>query len=836
MNPVVGGAGKSVAKQSAPQRSDSDATRSRRKRKDPVLELVLCSLCEKEIFVDVDKHAALNFNSTHRNICGSCRRLLQQNDSDGNQAKVQRLEDIGATLQTLFGALQLQNEELQSRGPESVTRQYSAHHPDDVTSFRDGVSVPQIDLGRHNFGSALFHELSDRQLFSWALETETRVRFSKLQHRTTTPPNEPGIARRTASGGGTSLLGPSGHLIDIYPVTPAMNKKLSTSSSNMEKVLFKYNRKAVSYLRTCKVPDGSLTPIEVDENHDVDYEHLGHLKNDTHALPVPPNFLFFEICLEGYLGYNPKHSAIFHSSDSAMPRAAVMGGAVVAALSAWREIANPDPWWSKHSDNKPLRDRFHRLENVLKKADLYDDSDLDLLFGEYVPVKRDLVIEINNHFLRNEGVTYSKFDDGDVDFFLQPSPMTKSIAGKLCQDEGITKKISKYLGGSGYGFCHDDLHRFAKQLLGNLKNQTSGSNADLCGDFVYALSKNGLSFIYGPTMYSKEREDERIELIQPWPRPTQLIMLHPDADLLGALMDFDLSVAGCAYDGVSVYATPRAALSLSLRVNVITPFCFEEKRNQKRVVKYFKRGFDPYIIDQNCRHKHPCSAVTANISKYQANDAAFTKGGQWKSSSFRTEEEYKSILDRQRIALKDGESLERCCNKPNSNTCEYSSIRYTMALFEESPAHSIEFFRKLHNWDQAFYDRVLKVPVHLRIACKLCRIRYGTHLFLKSESPLEQHSDLLRSEKTFMKTDGHSFAPRFQPTFYAGPAFDSTKVREDARSYEEIMSTLGSQLYAEETRFLIKHNGRREGYMPRFFVFQTTITSTGLESGDRVGL
>jgi hypothetical protein len=62
-------------------------------------------------------------------------------------------------------------------------------------------------------------------------------------------------------------------------------------------------------------------------------------------------------------------------------------------------------------------------------------------------------------------------------------------------------------------------------------------------------------------------------------------MLNEKADLVGGLMDFDVSVACCAYDGITVYATPRAAFSLKTLVQVVTPFVFEETRNRRRISK-----------------------------------------------------------------------------------------------------------------------------------------------------------------------------------------------------------------------------------------------------------
>ena len=98
---------------------------------------------------------------------------------------------------------------------------------------------------------------------------------------------------------------------------------------------------------------------------------------------------------------------------------------------------------------------------------------------------------------------------------------------------------------------------------------------------VYALAKNGLSF----TVALNDHYEKSFAYGIPWPRSSQLIMLNYQADLLGALMDFDISLPSCAYDGVSVRVTPRSALSLITSKQFVTPFILEEKRNRSRIVK-----------------------------------------------------------------------------------------------------------------------------------------------------------------------------------------------------------------------------------------------------------
>lgn len=136
---------------------------------------------------------------------------------------------------------------------------------------------------------------------------------------------------------------------------------------------------------------------------------------------------------------------------------------------------------------------------------------------------------------------------------------------------------------------HRDLHVFADKLcnghLQPLFKSTGNEDEYYESTFCYALASNGLSFALGTGQRDHYEDASFDPNIDTWPRTTQLIMLNEKADLVGGLMDFDISVASCAYDGVSVYATPRAAFSLKTLTQVVTPFVFEERRNRSRITK-----------------------------------------------------------------------------------------------------------------------------------------------------------------------------------------------------------------------------------------------------------
>ena len=165
---------------------------------------------------------------------------------------------------------------------------------------------------------------------------------------------------------------------------------------------------------------------------------------------------------------------------------------------------------------------------------------------------------------------------GDVDIFLQPSPLTRSLASHLAQhgvEQDLLKRVAEYIG--GFQFCEGDLKGMSTELCENL----IAPEFDDIGPLIYSATQRGVSFALVDGDSKRHLDDLR------WPRNTQLIMLSERADLLGALFDFDISVAALAYDGIHVRAAPRAVLSLLTNVLVVTPFILAEKRNRQRIFK-----------------------------------------------------------------------------------------------------------------------------------------------------------------------------------------------------------------------------------------------------------
>eukprot|EP00977_Amphora_coffeiformis_P028731 scaffold36735_cov183-Amphora_coffeaeformis.AAC.3 len=133
----------------------------------------------------------------------------------------------------------------------------------------------------------------------------------------------------------------------------------------------------------------------------------------------------------------------------------------------------------------------------------------------------------------------------------------------------------------GLDFVHGGLESF----VGTLDKMTLAKFEQLTyySGFVHALAHNGLS-----TQFTL---DEDSTLPSTW-----------HMDNVGGLVDFDYSIALCAFDGLDTCVTDRAALSISTLKQVVTPFVWKEERNKKRLLKYWKRGFTPFVMGPNCLH------------------------------------------------------------------------------------------------------------------------------------------------------------------------------------------------------------------------------------------
>ena len=735
--------------------------------------------------------------------------------------------------------------------PQKRPRSPDAHEGQAPTFPTGDLTVDRVDE---------FLALTDREKICWALQTETRVRLAKVENRECFKVS--------------TTLTEGNFLFDVYPknidettVRQAQfqrelkkvedhNQKMRDLKGKMEEAASQgnyvragkfqvklkaeaegggvvkgknwiiekdridYQCKSRSFLQKARDPDeswSSLTPLEVTgyEQHDNALRSHVHVIADMDMdmeppgeydlAPVPPNMLFFRIIMEGYMGYRWPG---FHSSSSDFPRCAVMGGAVLAVLTAWRKEEIVKDFQYMH-----LPSSFDHEEQYLRK-------------------RASLVRTVNDYFIYSE--KYAIFSDGDVDVFLQASPMTRNLMQYFDSQRmaSIIETISEYIG--GLGFVQRDLRFMSKIVADETSNILDFSTAHTnLTSFIYALAHNGLSF-----QLAAHENDFKNSL---WPRTTQMIQLKPQADLLGGLLDFDISAVSCAYDGNGVHVTPRASMSLVTLTQVVTPFVLNEDRNRSRIIKYWKRGFVPYLVDPNCFHSSQCN-VGGNVLILERGVPIF-RDGETEESNTRSKA-YPPFKARDlqgdrpsRPAMQDVYQFQReelagvfCCGPPWHKHGD--SSKFSFALFEQEEGDAMRFFAECNNWTREWQQEVEAVDPRSRLACARCRQMYDMCKVLALTADTNESGESGKGkgpEDNFLHDElANNDWKREQPTsvfnrneFYCGMSFDSRLAR--TCNFHKVHAVIGLQakLHVERARHIVKH-GSEEGYKQRF-VFDTRI-------------
>jgi hypothetical protein len=178
----------------------------------------------------------------------------------------------------------------------------------------------------------------------------------------------------------------------------------------------------------------------------------------------------------GYTWWQRGPNAAFHSADITMPRCAVMGGAVVAALTAW-------------CDDKIL-ELFAESDIAAKIDKRQTKQDLK----QYLDSKAKLVFSLHEWFIHeNEESGSSPFRKGDVDVFLQASPFPRSLLRRF-GGLGLNSDLRNHVGSFCGDFVQDDLRRMACAVYPNELGDGDDDNGDddAC-TFDHAVSKTALN-------------------------------------------------------------------------------------------------------------------------------------------------------------------------------------------------------------------------------------------------------------------------------------------------------------------------------------------------------
>jgi hypothetical protein len=473
------------------------------------------------------------------------------------------------------------------------------------------LRIPRVSCTEEAFFQYLPH-LKIRELLCWALRTETDVRLAKIKGRLGVLSDGQKSSSQDDDEDYTySRVLKSNYLIDLYPDLEENNKKQARKSDLSARGYddYLFSRKAHSQIEFEDGMDDNnfdgLTPIQIEKKNreksgkkrphsshqhdsgkdedlifasDDDSENGDQKEAATKNMSmhvIPPTLLHFQIVLEAYTGYNlgtsSTSSSCYNSPDTSVPRAAIMGGAVVAALTSFQD--------------EVVVQAFASSPIFTKQGELSEEND-------YFEKKQALIMELHTHFLyfyyggriQKSRSVYSK---GDTDIFLQASPLSQALMN-IFEEHGIgddqITAIGSFIGHSGRNsISAGDFERFAEIAIGigyvEGRHQWSAPTPTYNGkikapdntSFAFAASKTAASFILGTDEDDAVGFDEVM-----WPRTSQFIMLDVKADLLGGMLDFDQSIAACAFDGLSVRVAPRAALSLMTNCNFVTPFCLEE--------------------------------------------------------------------------------------------------------------------------------------------------------------------------------------------------------------------------------------------------------------------
>ena len=317
------------------------------------------------------------------------------------------------------------------------------------------------------------------------------------------------------------------------------------------------------------------------------------------------NKLFFKVALDAFCGYNVESKFNFAAGGDFHGRAAVMGGAVLAALTAQRagpEIAAMfaplEEYWSAQSAFTITQQIQLLSEYRIKKYSELRTKVVDRLHEYFVG--------LNFGFQRDEKTfkTYSRpycwwntryryqsqhtqpikpsslpvsseFEGGDIDLFVESSCRLKIFA-----EQGVANLQAD---------LDDDLPWPIKKPRA-MKNWDTKVWPDYVPDngFTFCKTASVLSMYYAPGKKNK---------MYRWPRTTQMIELDKRASLLDALLDFDIDAAACMWDGANVVALPRAIQALSTNTLLCRPGILQHSRNRARLSKYGRRGFASRLLE-----------------------------------------------------------------------------------------------------------------------------------------------------------------------------------------------------------------------------------------------
>ena len=466
--------------------------------------------------------------------------------------------------------------------------------------------------------------MPDREKLIWALASIHSIRCKTFTGTAVNTDDMSALIKQSTDQPMREGLMDKQALVNVYPGS----EKVRAFSDAREKDVWRNSLSCSNAFLVPRDVDSSFCPQWIVPSGD---ERIMEKKGIGPT--VPPNALFFDLIMEAYLGWVFKDSR--RGMDGSVKEdnpedSAVMGGAVVAVLDAWND---------------------NHVREIFEEYSIIRDMTSDKLSVEdYLIKRRCLVKRLNDAFVFGLATDNDKLEDiyqmpglskyiiyhvdeervkcrqhpsdysaGDVDVFVQPSLVTVLLdrcLGPQLLNEHIGAMYDTNMDNTTRYFqkmTHEELrscYEFAEQgscdYYGEWRsnNIVSITGRGISNEFVSeveaevgpsenCLINDGVTSVRIPT---NDDEDDTgpIDL---WPRNTQVIGIPPAATLLQALLDFDLSAAGAAWNGASVYVTFPCLYTLTTRAMMVTPVVYREEACRRRVKKYQRRKFKGFVFD-----------------------------------------------------------------------------------------------------------------------------------------------------------------------------------------------------------------------------------------------
>ena len=455
-----------------------------------------------------------------------------------------------------------------------------------------------------------WYALSDREKIRWAIMTEDAVKmipFSE-QARLSSLITEEHMDPTKLSGDVTpphrTSMNSNNLLLDVYDQenddtwNSGGDKELSTL--DLDRMAFKRKRHLI-FDEPSSADDTLPIDSVIGSGNSSEEGDKANIQKPCPKDMVPPTKLHYDIIAEAYKGYVWKDTR----GKDGRETAAIMGGAVVAALTAWKDDTVRERFGSslllsyivKLDDEDEFVNEIYAYHRSMLVGALNDEF-IHSLANKMGDLELH-VAELTNHpgigtYMSNHAWSAfpyrevpSQYSLGDVDIFIQPDMVETTIVRYLKRESEnkLMALVREYVG-SCWSVNH--LIGYFKRLTNNeLKSTYSYAKATpkiinegyagYIADNIVTGTRRGITNEFASC--AENIPGGQFDSPKPkklWPRITQAIQLDAESALQIGLFDFDISAAAAADTGANVLITFRCAYALLMGKSVVTPAILRE--------------------------------------------------------------------------------------------------------------------------------------------------------------------------------------------------------------------------------------------------------------------